>query len=82
MSSSEIMDCLSALAAAQGFVVLDGGLATELEARGHDLSVGKLWSAQLLKTDPDAIAAVHNAYFDAGADIATTATYQVPSNPT
>jgi homocysteine S-methyltransferase len=56
-------------------VVLDGGLATELEARGHDLS-DRLWSARLLLTDPGAIEAVHVAYFAAGAEVATTASYQ------
>ncbi len=56
-------------------VVLDGGLATELEARGHDLS-DRLWSARLLIDDPDEIEAVHLAYFRAGADVATTASYQ------
>jgi homocysteine S-methyltransferase len=56
-------------------VVLDGGLATELEARGHDLS-DRLWSARLLLGDPDAIEAVHTAYFAAGAGVATTASYQ------
>ena len=39
-------------------VVLDGGLATELEARGFDLS-DRLWSARLLVTDPEAIEGVH-----------------------
>jgi homocysteine S-methyltransferase len=53
----------------------DGGLATELEARGHDLS-DPLWSARLLADAPRDIAAVHAAYFRAGADIATTASYQ------
>jgi homocysteine S-methyltransferase len=56
-------------------VVLDGGLATELEARCHDLS-DRLWSARLLLRDPAAIAAVHRAYFAAGAQVATTASYQ------
>jgi homocysteine S-methyltransferase len=56
-------------------VVLDGGLATELEARGHDLS-DRLWSARLLLTDPGAIEDVHLAYFRAGATVATTASYQ------
>lgn len=56
-------------------VVLDGGLATELEARGHDLS-SDLWSARLLADDPDAIRAAHAAYFAAGAEVATTASYQ------
>jgi homocysteine S-methyltransferase len=56
-------------------VVLDGGLATELEARGHDLS-DRLWSARLLLTDPAAIEDVHVAYYEAGAQVATTASYQ------
>lgn len=56
-------------------VVLDGGLATELEARGHDLS-GRLWSARLLSDAPDEIVAAHLAFFAAGARIATTASYQ------
>jgi homocysteine S-methyltransferase len=56
-------------------VVLDGGLATELERRGRDLS-GALWSARVLADDPDEIVAVHRAYFAAGAQVATTASYQ------
>jgi homocysteine S-methyltransferase len=58
-----------------GPVVLDGGLATELERRGHDLA-DRLWSARLLLSDPDAIEAVHLAYYRAGAQVATTASYQ------
>jgi homocysteine S-methyltransferase len=58
-----------------GPLVLDGGLATELEAHGHDLS-GALWSARLLADDPAAIVAAHVAFFRAGADVATTASYQ------
>lgn len=56
-------------------VVLDGGLATELEARGNDLS-GSLWSARLLADAPDEIVAAHEAFFRAGADVAITASYQ------
>ncbi|MTD57080.1 homocysteine S-methyltransferase [Amycolatopsis pithecellobii] len=56
-------------------IVLDGGLATELEARGHDLS-DALWSARLLADDPLAIVAAHEAFFRAGAKVATTASYQ------
>ena len=61
--------------AAGEVVVLDGGLATELEARGFDLS-DRLWSARLLLTDPDAIETVHLDYYRAGAQVATTASYQ------
>ena len=56
-------------------LVSDGGLATELEARGHDLS-DDLWSARLLVDSPDEIVAVHEAFYRAGADIATSASYQ------
>jgi homocysteine S-methyltransferase len=55
-------------------VVLDGGLATELETHGHDLA-DRLWSARLLRDDPDAIEAAHRAFYEAGADVAITASY-------
>ena len=57
-------------------VVLDGGLATELERRGHDLS-SDLWSARLLLDSPSEIVEVHRAYAAAGAEVATTASYQL-----
>ncbi|WP_344689050.1 homocysteine S-methyltransferase [Blastococcus jejuensis] len=63
----------SALAA--GTVLLDGGLSTRLEARGHDVS-SALWSARLLRDDPAAIVAAHAAFAAAGAQVATTASYQ------
>src|SRR5215831_15491544 len=58
-----------------GSLVLDGGLATELEKAGYDLD-HPLWSARLLRDAPEAIAAVHAAYLEAGADCITTASYQ------
>ncbi|HET9303175.1 MAG TPA: homocysteine S-methyltransferase family protein, partial [Propionibacteriaceae bacterium] len=51
-------------------VVLDGGLATQLESQGRDLD-SALWSAQLLHDDPDAVVQAHRAYFAAGAQVAT-----------
>ncbi|MGY1702444.1 homocysteine S-methyltransferase [Geodermatophilus sp. SYSU D00766] len=62
-------------ALATGPVVLDGGLSTELEARGHDVS-SALWSARLLRDDPDAVVAAHAAFAAAGAQVSTTASYQ------
>jgi homocysteine S-methyltransferase len=56
-------------------LVLDGALATELERRGADL-LDPLWSAKILLEQPQLIRAVHLDYFRAGADVATTATYQ------
>jgi len=59
----------------QGFVILDGGLATELEKRGHNLN-NKLWSASILISHPEEIRDVHLSYLIAGADCITTASYQ------
>ncbi len=59
----------------RGPAALDGGLASELEARGHDLS-GDLWSARLLRDDPAAIRDVHTTYFLAGATVGISASYQ------
>ena len=59
----------------QGAAVLDGGLATTLEARGFDLT-DPLWSAKVLIEDPAAIRQVHDDFLAAGADCISTATYQ------
>jgi homocysteine S-methyltransferase len=56
-------------------LVLDGGLATQLEAQGNDLS-DRLWSARLLVEAPDQIVEAHLAFYRAGAQVATTASYQ------
>ncbi|MBX7251692.1 MAG: homocysteine S-methyltransferase family protein, partial [Candidatus Promineofilum sp.] len=61
--------------ARQGALVLDGGLATELERRGADLA-DALWSARLLADDPALIRQVHLDYYWAGADCCTSASYQ------
>lgn len=61
--------------AEHGVLVLDGGLATQLEAQGNDLS-DALWSARLLVEDPGQIVEAHLAFYRAGARVATTASYQ------
>lgn len=58
-----------------GPLVLDGGLATELEADGFDLNHA-LWSAKVLIEQPDAVRAVHARFLAAGADCIISATYQ------
>lgn len=57
------------------YVVVDGALATELEARGCDLN-SSLWSAETLLHKPELIYQVHLDYFLAGADVAITSSYQ------
>ena len=71
MDSTAFRDTL----AREGALLLDGGLATQLEAQGADLS-DRLWSARLLIEEPSAIVAAHLAYYRAGARVATTASYQ------
>lgn len=56
-------------------LILDGGLATELERRGADLR-HELWSARVLLEDPGLIREVHLDFLEAGADVITTASYQ------
>jgi homocysteine S-methyltransferase len=58
-----------------GVLILDGALATELECRGADIKHA-LWSAKCLIEHPELIREVHLDYFRAGADVATSATYQ------
>lgn len=59
----------------QGVMVVDGGLATALEARGCDLH-DDLWSAKVLLETPDVIREAHRDFLEAGADCIATATYQ------
>ena len=56
-------------------IVLDGGLSTALEQQGANLG-GALWTARLLGEEPERIAAAHRAFYEAGARVATTASYQ------
>ena len=56
-------------------LIVDGGLATELESMGYDLK-HKLWSARLLLESPQAIREAHLAYLRAGADCIISASYQ------
>ena len=68
-------DPLAPLFARHGAVVLDGGLATQLEAQGNILT-DPLWSARLLLENPGEIVRAHLAFYRAVAAIATTASYQ------
>jgi homocysteine S-methyltransferase len=56
-------------------LILDGGLATQLEAQGCDLG-NALWSASLLIEDPQAIVDANRAFLDAGAECIASASYQ------
>lgn len=66
---------LSRMLQAGANLLVDGALATELEALGCDLD-DPLWSAKVLMEQPHLIKQVHRDYFDAGSAVAITASYQ------
>ena len=57
------------------FIVLDGAFSTELERQGFSIN-DELWSAIALYEKPELVKAVHLSYYEAGADIVTSASYQ------
>jgi len=75
MSKDQPNNPLARVVESQGFVVLDGGLATTLESYGYDLS-DELWSAKVLLEDPQAVKQVHLDFLHAGADCVATSSYQ------
>ncbi len=56
--------------------LLDGGMGQELLSRSGAQATG-LWATQVMKDFPDLVQDIHNDYFAAGADIATTNTYAI-----
>lgn len=59
-----------------GITIIDGGLSTQLESMGYDIS-GSLWTGRALLEQPEAIGSAHRAFVEAGADVLITASYQV-----
>ena len=56
--------------------ILDGGMGQELIARSKEAPT-PLWATQILLDKPELVRAVHDDYFAAGAEIATTNTYAI-----
>lgn len=71
----EIMDTIARNLAKYPLLVLDGAFGTELARRGFDTN-DELWSAKALFEKPELVEAVHRDYYEAGADISTSASYQ------
>ena len=57
-------------------IALDGGLGTRLATRGNDVS-SELWSAEVLQHRPEEVRSAHLDFFEVGARVATTCSYQV-----
>ena len=60
---------------ARPFSVLDGGLSTALEERGHELG-SSLWTARLLTDAPAELVEAHLASLRAGAEVIISSSYQ------
>lgn len=58
------------------FTVLDGGLSTQLELHGAEIA-GVLWTGAALVETPELVEAAHRDFVLAGAEIITTASYQL-----
>ena len=69
------MDTIARDLAKYPLLVLDGAFGTELARRGFDTN-DELWSAKALFEKPELVEAVHRDYYEAGADISTSASYQ------
>jgi homocysteine S-methyltransferase len=57
-------------------VVLDGGLSTQLERRGATFH-GSLWTGRALLENPEIVRQAHLDFVEAGAEIISTASYQL-----
>jgi homocysteine S-methyltransferase len=75
MAIERMTSLASVLSSSDACIVLDGGLATELERNGCDIN-SALWSAEILINKPTIVEQVHLDYYISGADVAITASYQ------
>jgi len=70
------------MVAAQRCVVLDGGVATELQRRGSAAAPDpELWGTWALFRAPQAVLDVHRSYVDAGCNVVSTDTWSILSAP-
>ncbi|CZQ95671.1 homocysteine s-methyltransferase [Trichococcus palustris] len=59
----------------QKVILIDGSMSLGLEEQGLDLN-DELWTAKALVNEPQKIEKVHQNYYDAGANISITSSYQ------
>lgn len=55
-------------------IVIDGGMGTQLEKSGVTMH-GKVWSAEAVLSDPDAVRRVHEDFIRAGAEVIISNTF-------
>jgi len=66
---------LSTILAQSQLLITDGAAGTHLESMGCDLN-DDLWTAKILKDNPELIKKLHRDYFQAGSDFGVTVSYQ------
>jgi len=71
---------LEELIAEDRCVILDGGVATELQSHGAGVEED-LWGTWALYRDPRAVLDVHRRYAEAGCDVISTDTWSILSAP-
>lgn len=67
--------CLDSILKNNRIMIIDGSMSTPLERMGADLN-DTLWTAKVLREQPELIKKVHMDYLRAGADCGITASYQ------
>jgi S-methylmethionine-dependent homocysteine/selenocysteine methylase/SAM-dependent methyltransferase len=72
---------LEAMLAAERCIVLDGGVATELQRRSGKVADPNLWGTWALYRCPNAVLDVHRSYVDAGCNVISTNTWSILSAP-
>lgn len=66
---------LTTILAESQLLITDGAAGTHLESMGCDLN-DDLWTAKILKDNPELIKKLHRDYFQAGSDFGVTVSYQ------
>jgi S-methylmethionine-dependent homocysteine/selenocysteine methylase/SAM-dependent methyltransferase len=72
---------LEAMLAAERCIVLDGGVATELQRRSGKVADPNLWGTWALYRCPNAVLDVHRSYVEAGCNVISTNTWSILSAP-
>ena len=74
-TGTKVMRGILPLYQEKGFLILDGGFGTTLEANGVNMQ-NFFWGINEVKEDPEVIKKTHRQFVEAGADIFLTGSYK------
>ena len=60
--------------------MLDGGLGTHMQNIGLDIENKELWQSHWIRKSPRICQLIHTLYYESGADIVTTASFNANLN--